>query len=240
MYIQNMTTEEMVREYRADLLEIEPINDRIDQSECIAKKLRKAKKANEIYYICTTTTKRNNKYINIFQYIKSDTSTRKTPKWNFSVRNIALMQTYKGVAAISFFDNPEIAIVFQQHFFTRYKERLLKVCDWKTRNELMQAKTIEQIIAVWAKRNPEMVWINTKVKFDDKEHIFVPINDGAMLLQWDGNYIQANTFITDGMYSSKQIEMIGQAEEEQQNEEKHKQLINTLKDLMSQENNINL
>lgn len=234
-----MTTEEMVREYRADLLEIEQINDRIDQSEYVVKKLRKEKKANEFYFTRTMTTKRNNKYINIFQYTKSEKSTRKSVKWNFCVRNIALMQTYKGLAAISFFDNPEIAIVFQQHFFTRYKERLLKVCDWKTRNELMQATTIEQIIAVWAKRNPEMVWINTKARFDDKEHIFVPTNDGAMLLQWDGQYIQANTFITDGMYSNKQIEMIGQAEEEKQNEEKHKILFDTLKGLMSQNKNIN-
>ncbi len=234
MYIPNMTTEEMVREYRADLHEIEQANERIDQSKYVFKKLQKLKKTNNFYFVRTLTTQRNNKYINIFQYIKSENSTRKSVKWNFCVRNIALMQTYKGVAAISFFDNPEIAIVFQQHFFIRYKERLLRVCDWKTRNELTQATTIEQIIAIWAKRNPEMVWINTKIKFDDKEHIFVPINDGAMLLQWDGKYIQANTFITDGMYSNKQVEMIGQAEEEKQNEEKNKVLINTIKDLINQ------
>lgn len=211
MYIQNMTMEEMVREYRADLPEIEAENGRIDGSEFTAKLLRKARKSDTVSFTRYYTTTRNNRYVNIYQYVKADDSTSRSVKWSWCVRSIALMQTYKGLSAIAFFEDAKIVILFQQHFFMRYKERLLETCDWKTRNELTNATTIEKIIAVWGRRNPDITWINTQSKFDNREHIFAPINDGAILMQWDGKCVQANTFITDKMCSSKQAEMFEKA-----------------------------
>lgn len=233
MYIQNMTTEEMVREYRADLPEIERFNNHIDQSEFVAKQLNKSRKSGKLCFVRYCTTTRNNKYINVFQYVKTRDSTYKSVKWDWAVRSIALMQTYKGVCAIGLFDSANIAIVFQQHFFVRYKQRLSEICDWKTKNELQKTSTIEDIIAVWAKRNPDIIWINTKCKFDDREHIFAPINDGVILIQWDGQHIQANTFITEGMYSKKQEELLNQAE----NAKSEQALFQQLVELMEQNNN---
>lgn len=238
MYIQNMTTEEMVREYRADLPEIEANNNRIDESEYVGKQLYKARKTGKYTFVRFYKTERGNKYINVFQYVKSNESTRKSFKWNYSVHSIALMQTYKGTSAIAFFSEANIAIVFQQHFFIRYKQRFLSVCDWQTKNELSQAKAIEDIIAVWIRRNPEMVWINTKSKFDNREHIFAPINDGTILMQWDGKHIQANTFITNDMYSKKQLELIDKAEDAKQEQKEIQEFINVLRDMENQEDNL--
>ena len=238
MYIQNMTTEEMVREYRADLPEIEINNARIDGSEYVGKQLYKARKTGKYTFVRFYKTRRGNRYINVFQYTKSDDSTRGKIKWNYSVHSIALIQTYKGTAAIAFFSEANIAIIFQQHFFVRYKQRLLKVCDWQTKNELSGTKTIEDVIAVWIKRNPDMVWINTKSKFDNREHIFAPINDGTILMQWDGEHIQANTFITNDMYSEKQLEMIGKAEDARQEQKEIQEFINALRDMENQEGNL--
>lgn len=237
MYIQNMTMGEMVREYRADLPEIEANNNRIDHSEYVGKQLSKAKKAGKYSFVRYYKTDRGNRYINVFQYTRSSESSRKNPKWDWSVHSIALMQTYKGISAIAFFSEANMAIVFQQHFFVRYKERLLNVCDWQTKNELSKAKTIEDIIAVWIRRNPDIVWINTKSKFDNREHIFAPINDGTILMQWDGEHVQANTFITDGMYSEKQSEMLSQAEDAKQEQKEIQEFVNTLRDMESQEGN---
>lgn len=235
MYIQNMTTEEMVREYRADLPEIEANNNRIDRSEYVGKQLYKARKTGRYSFVRYYKTNKGNRYINVFQYTRSSGSTRKNPKWDWSVHSIALMQTYKGISAIAFFSEANIAIVFQQHFFVRYKERLLNVCDWQTKSELSKTKTIEDIIAVWIKRNPDIVWINTKSKFDNREHVFAPINDGTILMQWDGEHIRANTFITDGMYSEKQSEMVSQAEDAKQEQEKIQEFLNILRDMKNQE-----
>lgn len=234
MYIQNMTMEEMVREYRADLPEIEANNMRIDNSEYVGKILYKARKTGRCCFVRYYKTKRNNRYINVFQYTRSSVSTRKNPKWDWSVHSIALMQTYKGLAAIAFFSEANMAIVFQQHFFVRYKQRLLDVCDWQTKNELLKTKTTEDIIAVWIKRNPDIVWINTESKFENREHIFAPINDGTILMQWDGEHIQANTFITDDMCSKQQAEMIDQAENAKQEQEESKEFLEILKDIKNQ------
>lgn len=237
MYIQNMTMEEMVREYRADLPEIETNNNRIDHSEYVGKQLDKARKAGKYSFVRYYKTDKGNRYINVFQYTRSSEGSRRKPKWDWSVHSIALMQTYKGISAIAFFSEANMAIVFQQHFFIRYKERLLNVCDWQTKNELSKTKTIEDIIAVWIRRNPDIVWINTKSKFDNREHIFAPINDGTILMQWDGEHVQANTFITDGMYSEKQSEMLSQAEDAKQEQKEIQEFINILRDMKNQEGN---
>lgn len=240
MYIQNMTMEEMVREYRADLPEIEKNNNRIDCSEYAGKLLYKARKTGRCSFIRYYKTQRGNRYINVFQYVKSSISTRNNPRWDWSVHSIALMQTYKGLSAIAFFSEANLAIVFQQHFFVRYKQRLLNVCDWKTKNELLKTKTIEDVIAVWIKRNPDIVWINTKSQFNNREHIFAPINDGTVLMQWDGQHIQANTFITEDMYSKKQVEMVGRAEDAKQEQKEMETFLDILKDIKNQESKIQI
>lgn len=235
-----MTTEEMAREYRADLPEIEAKNRNVDSSEYVAKSLHKARKTGHFCFVRRYTTTRNNKYINVFEYVKSSESTSKNIKWNWTVRSIALMQTYKGVCAIAFWGDTNIAVVFQQHFFVRYKQRLLAACDWRTKNELTKAKDIEDIIAVWIKRNPDISWINTKVKFGDNEHIFAPIKDGAILIQWNGKSIQANTFITNDMCSNKQFLMVSKAKEAKCQQEENEALLKTIISLMEQKkNNIN-
>jgi hypothetical protein len=235
MFIQNMTTAEMVREYRADLPELEKFNIRTDNSEYINKQLDKAKKTGKLCFTRQFTTSRNNRYINVFQYTKSKESTRKATKWDWNVYSVALMQTYKGIAAIMFYADASLAITFQQHFFVRYKQRMLEKCDWRVRNELNATKTIEDIMAICFKRNQDIAWINTKSKFQDREHIFAPINDGAILIQWDGEHIQANTFITEDMSSDKQSAMFEQARDAKKEKEESNEAYKALIDLMSQQ-----
>lgn len=211
MFIQNMTSRELVQEYRSDLPEIEANNERIDNSAYVSGLLKKNRKRNEVCFVRYFKTSRNNTYINLFKYIRKAESTRKTVKWDWKVWSFGLMPTFKGTCAIGFFEEASLAIVFQAHFFCRYKERLMKVCNWQTRNQLNNTKSIEDIIALYIKRNPITTWINTKSKFGDKEHIFAPINDGVALIQWDGENIQANTFITEDMYSEQQHDMVGYA-----------------------------
>lgn len=208
MFIQNMTSTELVREYRNDLPEIESFNSRIDSSAFVVNLLRKERKKSCVHFVRYCKTSRNNTYVNVFKYSQSDNSTRRDTKWNWQVWSFGLMPTFKGMCAIGFFEEASLAIVFQAHFFHRYKERLLKVCDWKTRSQLSQTKRLEDIIALYIKRNPVTTWMNTKSKFGDKEHVFAPINDGIALIQWDGEHIQANTFITEDMLSLQQQSMV--------------------------------
>lgn len=211
MFIQNMTSRELVQEYRSDLPEIERNNEWIDNSAYVSNLLKKHRKKNEVCFVRYFKTTRNNTYINLFKYTRNAESTKKSVKWNWQVWSFGVMPTYKGTCAIGFFEEASLAIVFQAHFFNRYKERLIKVCDWQTRNQLSQAKTVEEIIPIYIKRNPTTTWINTKSKFGDKEHIFAPVNDGVALIQWDGENIQANTFITEDMFSYQQQGMAGWA-----------------------------
>lgn len=211
MFIQNMTSAELAKEYRSDLSEIGANNERIDSSAYVSDLLKKNRKKDEVCFVRYFKTARDNTYINLFKYTRNAESTRKSAKWNWRVWSFGMMPTYKGTCAIGFFKEASLAIVFQTHFFNRYKERLMKVCDWQTRNQLSQAKTVEGIISIYIKRNPATTWINTKSKFGDKEHIFAPVNDGVALIQWDGENIQANTFITEDMLSYQQQKMSGQA-----------------------------
>lgn len=56
-------------------------------------------------------------------------------------------------------------------------------------------------------------------------------------MQWDGEHVQANTFITDGMYSEKQSEMLSQAEDAKQEQKEIQEFINILRDMKNQEGN---
>ena len=120
------------------------------------------------------------------------------------------MGTCHGVAAIAFYTESKQAIKFNPHFFQRYQERFIKVCDWQTRSQLTMAKNIIDVIGIYMKRNLTMTWIETKSVFRDKVHIFGPVNDGVALLQWSKRHrtLQANTFVTMDMLDEKQAEMV--------------------------------
>ena len=233
MFILNMTSMELVQEYRSDLPEIESKNVLIDQSAYVSDLLNKCRKQNKVSFVRYYTTNRHNTYINVFQYTKKAESTRKSPKWDWCVYSFGLIPTFKGTCAIGFFEEAGLAIVFQAHFFLRYKERLMKVCDWQTRNQLKQAKSVEGIIPIYIKRNPIATWINTKSKYGDKEHVFASINDGVALIQWDGKNIQANTFITEDMFSQDQQGMNERAKCVEQLQQEKDKLFQKLISLMN-------
>lgn len=233
MFIQNMTSMELVQEYRSDLPEIESKNVQIDQSAYVSELLNKHRKRNKVSFVRYYTTSRHNTYINVFQYRRKAGSARKSTDWDWCVHSFGLMPTFKGTCAIGFFEEAGLAIVFQAHFFLRYKERLMKVCDWQTRNQLRQAKNVEEIIPIYIKRNPIATWINTKSKYGDKEHVFAPINDGVALIQWDGENIQANTFITEDMFSQDQQGMNERAKYVEQLQQEKDKLFQKLVSLMN-------
>lgn len=114
------------------------------------------------------------------------------------------------MCAVAFFNDSNHALKFSPHFFKRYKERYLNIADWQTRNELMCAKTLSDVITVYMKRNLSITWIQTKSMFRNKLHIFGPVNDGVALIQWDkkAKVLQANTFVTEDMLNEKQMEMV--------------------------------
>lgn len=233
MFIQNMTSTELAQEYRTDLPELEENNKRIDNSTYVADLLKKNRKKDEFCFVRYCKTSRNNTYINVFQYFQKDESTRKYVKWNWRVYNFGLMQTFKGVSAIGFFEEASLAIVFQPHFFIRYKERFSEVCDWQVKNTLSQAKKVEDIIPIFIRRNPTTTWMNTQSKYGGKEHIFAPVNDGVALIQFDGKNIQANTFITEAMYSGRQHDMVGKARCVEQLQQEKDKLIQKLVSVMN-------
>lgn len=235
MFIQNMTSRELVQEFHLDLLEIQTKHNTIVQSSYVSNLLNKNRKNNSFMFVKYCTTARHNTYINVFVYTKDVNSTRKSTKWGWDVYSFGLMQTHKGTCAIGFFDDFQIAIVFQPHFFLRYKERFSKICDWKTRGILNQAKKVEDIIPIYVRRNPITTWINTKVKYKNKEHVFAPINDGVALIQFDGENIQANTFITEDMYSSQQYNLIEKSKCFDQLQQEKDKLFQILMSLMNEE-----
>lgn len=207
MFLHTMTSEQLTAQYLKDLPEIQEQSKKFDSSEYISRMLRKNRKANRLC-ITRTSTINHNQYLHIFIYEKDAEAAKRLRKWSWSVNSVGVMQTDKEKCIIVFIDNSDIAIRFQPHFFYRYKERFMKVTDWRTKVRLNNAKTLEEIVAIFISRNFQTSLFNTKVKYVDKEHVFAPVNDGAMLLQWDGNNIQANTFITQDMYSYNQKEMI--------------------------------
>lgn len=213
MFLMNMTNEELVLEYRLDLPEIKARNKAFDSSAYVSKVLRKKRKSEHIGFVRDYVVKRSgNRYLNVFDYHKKADSTGKLTNWEWEVFTIGLFETFKGLCAVMFYDEARIAVVYQAHFFIRYKERLMKECDWKTRQQLQYAKTLIDTMVIFNKRNPSVAWMNAKTKFGDIHHIFAPIDDGAILAQWDGKKLQANTFITKSMYSNQQRDMVDAAQ----------------------------
>lgn len=208
MFAEGMSSNELLDEYRADLSDIQNKTINFDGSEYITKYLWKHRKQQTVVITKLFTSCRGNIYLGILIYFQ--TGIGQTKKWDWSSFHVGLMDTCHGYAAIAFYAQSQQAIKFTPHFFQRYKERYIEVCDWQTRNQLAKAKTIIDIIAIYMKRNLTMTWIETKSVFRDKVHIFGPINDGVALLQWSKRYrlLQANTFVTLDMLDSKQNEMV--------------------------------
>lgn len=208
MFIDTMSSKELLAEYSSDLPELQALTGRFDQSDYVSRFLRKRHKAPSAVITKVFSTSRGNRYLGLLFYFRSGYG--KNKGWNWSSYHIGLMNSFKGMCAIAFFDKSNHALKFSPHFFKRYKERFSDIADWQTRNELMRGKTLSDVIAVYMKRNLSITWIETKSVFFNKVHVFGPVNDGVALLQWDkkAKVLQANTFVTENMLNEKQKEMV--------------------------------
>lgn len=208
MFEETMSSDDLLNEYRLDLADIQAKTLRFDGSDYITRYLRKHRKQQTVVITKLFESLRGNSYLGILIYFQTGIGQAK--KWDWSSFHVGLMKTCNGVAAIAFYAESQQAIKFNPHFFLRYKERYLKVCDWQTRSQLATAKNIVDVIGIYMKRNLTMTWIETKSVFRDKVHIFGPVNDGVALLQWSKRHrlLQANTFVTMDMLDEKQTEMV--------------------------------
>lgn len=240
MYTLTMSSEEMLKEYMLDLPEIRASNELFNDSEYVNKLIAKNRKTG---YFCVKrqiSTLRRNRYLNVSIYNKNEQSTRLNQKWDWQVYSIALIETPKGTGAITFYEEIGIGILTQAHFFKRYKERIMKEANWKLRNALSQSKTLTDIIGIYIERNPTIMWINTSVRFEDKSHVFAPVNDGVALIQCTDKLVQVNTFITESMYSNQQKELVNlgnsMREVEYQNNQFMKRLFSLMEGLNTNQN----
>ena len=213
MFTQSMTSEELAMEYCRDLPEIHERNERFDSSEFVTNTLAKKwgnNKIQSVYFDRIYVTKRNNKYLNVFVYKK-----QKSDGWKYAVFTVGLMQTFKGECAILFYEDSSVGVLVRSHFFSRYKERMLLDCDWKTKLQLNATKTLYDVISLYIRRNNDAALMKTDTKFGNKQHIFVPVKDGVALYQFDEKkeQIQCNTFVTNSMLSNQQKNMVKAADE---------------------------
>ncbi len=208
MFEETMSSNELLDEYRLDLADIQAKTLRFDGSDYVRRYLWKHHKQPTVTITKAFVSERGNSYLGILVYFQ--TGVGKSKKWDWSSFHIGLMDTYHGIAAIAFYTESKQAIKFNPHFFQRYQERFIKVCDWQTKSQLTMAKNIIDVIGIYMKRNLTMTWIETKSVFRDKVHIFGPVNDGVALLQWSKRHrtLQANTFVTMDMLDEKQSEMV--------------------------------
>lgn len=208
MFEETMSSNELLDEYRLDLADIQAKTLRFDGSDYVRRYLWKHHKQPTVTITKAFVSERGNSYLGILVYFQ--TGVGKSKKWDWSSFHIGLMDTYHGIAAIAFYTESKQAIKFNPHFFQRYQERFIKVCDWQTKSQLTMAKNIIDVIGIYMKRNLTMTWIETKSVFRDKVHIFGPVNDGVALLQWSKRHrtLQANTFVTMDILDEKQSEMV--------------------------------
>lgn len=211
MFTETMASVELNREYEADLPELQFLTKRFDNSEYVTNVLRRKRKMPTVSLTRNFTTSRGNRYIGVLYYSKDGDT--KNSGWMWSSVHIGLMSTFKGQCALMFLAKSNRALKLTPHFFYRYKERLSKSTDWKTRNQFAAAKTLHDIISIYIRRNPHMTYIETQSIYDDKTHIFSPVADGVALMHWDQTrkVLQANTFITEDMLNEKQRTMVGYA-----------------------------
>ena len=208
MFIDTMTSTELLREYQADIEEIRQKTDSFDKSEYLNGYLRKHRKSQRVVITRHTKTSRNNKYLGV--YIYCQVGKGKALHWTWASYHAAIMNTSRGQMIVTFYEENEQAVKYTPHFFQRYKERLMRVADWKLRNALNAADTQEKIATLYIQRNLGTAWIETKSVYKNKLHVFAPVPDGVTLLQWDDKYktMQANTFITYDMLDQKQLDMV--------------------------------
>lgn len=211
MFTETMSSKELYVEAGRDLTELQEKTERFNGSQYVTSYLAKRRKQRQVTIFKKFRTSRNNTYLGVLQYVKQNDTKRSD--WDWQSLHFGLMYSFKGVCAIVCCDNSQQAVRLTTHFFQRYKERMAKTCDWRTRNQLAMAKETQDIINVFMSRNPFMVWVETKAEFDGKSHIFSPMNDGVALLQWDREkeLLQANTFLTFDMLSNSQLAMLKQA-----------------------------
>lgn len=208
MFIDTMSSVELLREYQADLEEIRGKIGAFDSSDYLKNYLWKRRKFQRVTITRQTNTSRNNRYLAVFIYEQAGTGEQK--RWVWTSYHAGLMNTAKGLMVIMFYEDDNQAVKYTPHFFNRYKERLSLVGDWKIRNQLNIADTQEKIASIYIQRNLGTAWIKTESVYKNKVHIFAPVPDGVTLIQWDSSLktMQANTFITYDMLDGKQIEMI--------------------------------
>lgn len=206
MFVDTMSSTSLLQEYLADSDELQELAYRFNRSRRVSDYLRKRKKSLQAVITKVFRTERYNRYLGIFLYSRAKHRT----DWDLQPYFVGLMDTHKGTATIAFFKESERAVKFTPHFFRRYRERFLAVCDWQTRNQLANATSIEDLAAIYIRRNLGIIWIETSSVFRDKVHIFAPVNDGVALLQYDKErkLLQANTFVTMDMLDERQTQMV--------------------------------
>ncbi len=212
MFIDTMSSRELFAEYEADLPEIQDSVLKFGETKYVNDYLLKHKKQARVIFRRQLTTKRGNHYLGIiiFQQIGGG----KTKVWDWHSFHVGSMFTYKGIMTLMFFGEQKMAVSYSPHFFSRYKQRMLDVCDdWKLRAKLENTKTNDDIVALYVSRNLGVAWVETTSAYHNKLHIFAPIPDGVALLQWDKSVqrLQANTFITNDMLDERQQIMLDRA-----------------------------
>lgn len=206
-----MSGSELLDEYFLDLKDVQAKTLRFNQSEFVKRKLRKRPKDPKILISKVFVSNRGNKYLVLLSYSEPGNDVRRTRL--MSSYHIGLLDTAKGLSAIIFYAESGQAVKYTPHFFSRYRERFMKVCDWQTRNALHSSKNTMDIVGIYMMRNLTMTWIETKSVFRNKIHVFGPVEDGVALLQWDTNHelLQANTFVTMDMLNDNQTQMVKSA-----------------------------
>lgn len=208
MFIETMSSTELLHEYQADLNEIQDRTIAYDGSEYVRNYLWKRRRQQRVVISKPIVTARGNRYLGVLIYTQNGFGT--TKKWLWESYHVGFMNTSRGMMVLAFFAEKKMAVKYTTHFFQRYKSRMLEVCDWKTKGALLSADTNEKIVATYIQRNLGSSWIETQSVYKDKTHVFAPVPDGVALMQWDDKRktMQANTFVTYKMLDEKQNGMI--------------------------------
>lgn len=207
MFSNLQTGKEILKEYCDDLVDLRRQTIEYSLSTKVAQYFQKHRRQDTITLTPRFRTSLNNEYFGVLIYSK-DKNSRVLDAYH-----VGLVDTPRGKCALTFLLSSHNVLQITPHFAERYKERYSKVSEWNTRGALVAAKTFEEIIKIFIIRNHDIIWVETKTAFRNKLHIFAPIPDGVMLLQWDRKrqLLQANTFITYDMLSEKQMWFVEEA-----------------------------
>lgn len=213
MFRERMSCKQLLAEYRSDYSILNQKTLRFLKSEYVNKNLIKHRNDPGFSISKVINLKNGNQYLSITLYYQEGKGKQKYWRW-FTIY-VGLVSGNNGLSAIAFYDLNHQTLELTPHFFERYKERYSLCCDWQTRCQLVNATTELEIMTIFFQRNPVITWINTGSFYNNREHIFSPINDGVALIQWDKRYksLKANTFINYDMLDEKQITMVKYARE---------------------------